>query len=332
MIKQIASLVFVFVFFSAARAEAMENQQIKISEINYFGYESLDLPKIKAALPLHVDDEFGNYLKYHQACLFIKKAVKELTGKESTDEALIFYDKRYVVYIGLPGRSNQAISLLPSPTGSQVVSADLHAVYDESMQANERQLRSRDQRDKDAWEELRIKAKGLALKDADGLSTALRESANPKERLVAAYGLGLIAEDKSQLAALVAAGADSDHVVRNNAIRALGVILGKQPELAPLIPCGLFIALVNSPDWTDRNKAVFVLLGLTRSRSPVVLQKMRQACLPSLIEMTLWPKGYSDSALTLLGRIADMSDEKIHSVIERQAASEIVTAAQAKIP
>ncbi|MBU6450801.1 MAG: HEAT repeat domain-containing protein [Cyanobacteria bacterium REEB67] len=309
------------------------DEKIKISEICYYGYAGLDLAKIKSALPLHVGDEFADYMHYHQACLKVKDSVLKVVGKPSSEEALIFYDKRYVVYIGLPGKSNQALALLPVPTGqvtaSLKVTARIHELYEATMQANNRQLRSADEKDKQTYADLGEQTKKEALKNPDALMHVLKSSADVKERLVAAHALGLIASSKEQLETLVLASADSDRVVRNNAIRALGVILTDHPEYAPQIPCKLFVDLINSPEWTDRNKGVFVLLGLSKSRNTEVLAEMRARCLPSLIEMCQWPEGYSGSALMLLGRVGNLPDEKIEALIHTHDQGAIIKAAQA---
>jgi hypothetical protein len=318
---------------TAPGATATVEEKIKISQICYFGYAGLDLAKIQSALPLHVGDELANLMQYHEACQKVKDIVRKSTGKPSTDEALIFYDKRYVVYIGLPGKSNQALVLMPVPVEKSAVTItvpkSIHELYEATMQANNRQLRSADKKDKQIYADLREQTKREALKNPEALMDVLKSSAEAKERLVAAHALGLIASSKEQLEALVSASADSDHVVRNNAIRALGVILTDHPEYAALIPCRLFVDLINSPEWTDRNKGVFVLLGLSKSRNTEVLAEMRARCLPSLIEMCDWPEGYSGSALLLLGRVGNLPEDKIEALIQAHDQGAIIKAAHA---
>src|SRR5262249_53960879 len=72
-----------------------------------------------------------------------------------------------------------------------------------------------------------------------------------------------------------------------------------------------YVDLLNSPTWTDRNKAVFIMIGLTKSRDPNLMAELRKKALPSLKEMCLWPPGYSESAIELLGRIAGIPDEQL---------------------
>jgi hypothetical protein len=79
--------------------------KVKISGLYFFGYEGLDLQKIKTAIQSEVGNQNDNveWFEYSQK---IANAVMEATGKESSDQALVFFDKKYIVFVGLPGQSN----------------------------------------------------------------------------------------------------------------------------------------------------------------------------------------------------------------------------------
>ena len=78
------------------------------------------------------------------------------------------------------------------------------------------------------------------------------------------------------------------------------------------IPIDGFVGLVNSPVWTDRNKASLALLRLTESRDPEVLARLRREALASLVDMARWKSpGHASPGATILGRMAGLSEEKI---------------------
>src|SRR4029450_3236224 len=56
------------------------------------------------------------------------------------------------------------------------------------------------------------------------------------------------------IAPLVKASRDRDDGVRNNVIRALGVLAQSNRKIAGMIPAEEFVAMLNSGTWKDRNK------------------------------------------------------------------------------
>src|SRR5262249_37069899 len=74
--------------------------------------------------------------------------------------------------------------------------------------------------------------------------------------------------------ALVGAPRDRENVVRNNPPRALAVmaISNQQTTRRPIkIPLRTFIEMLNSVEWTDRNKSSVALDALTYERDPAIL-------------------------------------------------------------
>ena len=112
--------------------------------------------------------------------------------------------------------------------------------------------------------------------------------------------------------------------MRSNAIRALAVILGyaaKHLELAIDAPIDVYLDLLESVEWTDRNKAMAVLIELSGGGNEAVLAKLRQRSLPALVEMARWQaEGHAGMAFLLVGRIAGLSDEEIRAGLDRREA------------
>jgi HEAT repeat protein len=99
--------------------------------------------------------------------------------------------------------------------------------------------------------------------------------------------MGYARQSRRQVDALVRASGDSSDDVRNDATRALGVLLESNPALAKWIPPQGFIDMMSSGIWTDRNKGGFVLEAMTRGRDPKLLGAVRAQALEPLIEMAL---------------------------------------------
>ena len=143
----------------------------------------------------------------------------------------------------------------------------------------------------------------------------LRTAADDDQRAIAAFALGYAADKTSVVDDLLYAVRDPSGSVRNNATRALGAIAQlrrARPELGIEIPSEPFIDMLNSIDWSDRNKALFVLMALTETGGPELLKQLRERTLESLAEMAQWKRsGHAMAPFLILGRIAGMSDEEL---------------------
>jgi hypothetical protein len=89
----------------------------------------------------------------------------------------------------------------------------------------------------------------------------------------------------------------------------------------------VFIEMLNSGIWTDRNKGAMVLEQLTTNRNPAVLAKLRTVALDSLIEMTMWREAsHAYSARMLLGRVAGIAEKKLEALAAKGPPEAIVEA------
>lgn len=155
----------------------------------------------------------------------------------------------------------------------------------------------------------------LAARYARQLRDVLRRSADAEARALAVQILAYTADKRSILADLAYAMDDPDAGVRNNAMRALGLIAGlasRRPDLHIAVPFAPFVDLLNSPVWTDRNKASFALLALSASRDSSLFARLRANALPALFDMARWRNpGHAAPACIILGRLGGMSDQEI---------------------
>lgn len=157
----------------------------------------------------------------------------------------------------------------------------------------------------------------LAAANLPVLRDVLRNSSDDDHRAIAAYLLGYAPRKRDVVDDLQYAMQDPDDGVRNNAMRALGAILvlaSRDKDSEIRIPPTWFVEMLNSIVWTDRNKAVMVLLNLTDTRQAAVLDLIRERALPSLAEMARWNSlPHAVGAFTLVGRLAGLTDDQIQS-------------------
>jgi hypothetical protein len=171
----------------------------------------------------------------------------------------------------------------------------------------------------------------LARRYADSLRSVLRQSGDGDERALAARILAYVPRKQDVVADLVFAMSDPDEDVRNNAMRALAVIAllaRRRPELQLQVPLTPFVDLLNSPVWTDRNKASFALLSLSESRDPALFALLRKQAMPALAEMARWQsRGHAVSAAIILGRLGGLTEPEIHDAWDRGDRQRLIDAA-----
>jgi hypothetical protein len=149
----------------------------------------------------------------------------------------------------------------------------------------------------------------------DLLRDVLKYSKYSHDRIVASWAIAYY-HDKSEIVNDLSEAANDDNEdVRNNAIRALGIIINylqQKPNLNITISPDPFISLMNSISWSDRNKSINVLLALSNSRDPRVLLKLKSDALEPLIDMANWKsEGHAMGGYILLGRIAGWKEQEI---------------------
>jgi HEAT repeat protein len=165
-----------------------------------------------------------------------------------------------------------------------------------------------------------------ALRNETLILQVLASSSDARHRAIAAQMLGYGRQSDEQIDALVRASLDADDGVRNDAVRALGVLAGVKPNLAQRIPPELFVRLLRSGTWSDHNKASLLLLALTKRRDPRVLAPLRTEALDSLVEMARWRNtGHAFAALSILGRIAGLDEDTLNKLIDAGRSDTIIS-------
>ena len=306
----------------------VESRMEKVDGIYFFGYDGLDLKKIKKSIKLKVGDEVDSMKFYRGGDIYFPD-VKKITGKPVTDTCLVNIGHgKHIVFVGLPGKSNTDVDSYVQVGETRVqVPEEIEKTYNELMEELPQYLKTREESRKKHMRDLEVQLKEQARPKRAELRKSLLESKNTLDRGVAAFSLGLVAEDYADFDAVTRAAKDPSSLVRNNSTRELGVLLEEKPELVSMIredSLAVYANMINSRTWTDRNKSVFMMLCLSKNRDPRVLSLLKKNSLASLKEMVLWPEGYAGPALTLLGRVGGLPDEQIEKLIAEKNSAAIL--------
>jgi len=308
----------------------------RAGDIEFFGYKGIDVAKVRRALPVHEGGEYSDRTKD-----LVRKAVAAAIGKDPTDVAAVCCDERgnRLLFIGLPGASYKSFAYNAEPTGKQRLSADILGLYERADHALEAAVRkgghSAEEDDSKGYalvndpaaRTLQLEIHEWAVAHERELLAVLEFSAAVEHRRVAGDALGYAGQSPEQIRALVRAARDPDDEVRNNATRALGVLVRSNAALADRIPPDTFIAMLNSGTWTDRNKGAALLEQLTAGRNAALLAKIRSLALDSLIEMASWRRmAHAYMARMVLGRVAGIPEDRLEKLALNGPADEIVEA------
>ena len=151
-----------------------------------------------------------------------------------------------------------------------------------------------------------------AAQHEDVIRDVLRSASDANQRQIAAELLGYTDQSDRQINDLVWASHDPNSGVRNSATRALTVLAKSDPKVAGRIPAAGFIKMLNSGEWTDRNKAGALLIELSKGRDPKLMIQLRSRSLQSLVEMAKWRSaGHGFFARVLLGRMAGIEETRL---------------------
>ena len=175
---------------------------------------------------------------------------------------------------------------------------------------------------------LQLVVRQWAVKHEAELLRALEFSSAVEHRRVASDAIGYARQSPGQVRAMVRASRDPDDEVRNNATRALGVLVRSNTALASAISPDVFIDMLNAGKWTDRNKGAALLMQMTVARNPVLLARIRSVALDSLVEMASWRRpSHAYFARIVLGRVAGLPEDRLQTLAGNGPVEAIVEAA-----
>ncbi|HSE20281.1 MAG TPA: HEAT repeat domain-containing protein [Pyrinomonadaceae bacterium] len=328
VLPTVGSLIF------SAIISLWASQKAQIGDIQYFGLTGIDIQRVDAALNFHRGDE----LSFEQLPDFIVRTRESLKshGFEPTDVAPVCCNEQgnWIIYLGLPGKNLETPHYAKPPTGSIKLPEEAVSLYQQSMDLLFESIQNKATEDRSkgyalsTYPPLRVRQLGMreyATRNTPLIGRVLRESANAQQRAIAAHLLGYANSNSQQIAKLVSATQDIDEQVRNNAVRALGVLGESKSSIAARIPSAGIISMLNSGTWTDRNKAGYLLGVLTKQRDPRLLELLRARATDSLLEMARWREpGHASSARIILGRIAKIDETRLLQLVATKNVDAII--------
>jgi hypothetical protein len=299
---------------------------MQVGVIDFFGYKGIDLTRVSADLPLREGDTI-TWSGSDEAKAAINGGVRRAIGRDATDVNFVCCDNgKWLLYIGLPGASSMPVRYNSAPTGDARFPQDV-VKRDNEMgaalmaavtagRAGEDRTQGFALADDAALRSIQMAIREYALKNEPVVFRVLESSSDANHRAIAATALGYAQASSGQVAALARASLDADDNVRNNAVRALGVLLQARPEFARDVPAASFLPLLSSPVWSDHNKGVMLVEALTKNRDPELLRQLRASALDNLLEMARWRSaGHAASARMLLGRIAGIEEGRLLKLV-----------------
>lgn len=317
-----------------------ESEKIQIGAIDYFGYSGLDLKRVEERLPIKVGDLITPDA-FERSKTIIGDLVKEITGKPATDLAAVCCDQsgRLMIYIGLSGSSSRPIVFNASPLGKMHLEAEalnLYRHYGAAQQdAVKRGVASEDDSQgyalsaDPATRNIELEIRAYAISHKKLIESVLQNSSDAEQRRVSACFLGYADRSPDQVQNLTRAAKDQDGEVRNNATRALWVLGSAKNSSGIEVSSMPFIDLLLSDKWTDRNKSSLVLMQLTKQRDAELLRTLRERAIAPLLEGVLWTNpGHSLPFLFVLGRIEEISEDRLKKLAATGDKAEVVQAAE----
>lgn len=301
---------------SAASQPASE----RIGIIDFYGYGPLDPAQLRAGLSF----KEGDAIPSKEAKQAAEVALVKLSGRAAATvtEVCCLQDGRSTIFVGLNEPDAPPVSYNPEPAGEIKAPKEVHRLFDQLEKDTLAAVKKGDAGEDDSagyalFSNPEARGDQLKIRDWVRANTAttlrvLETSRYPTERADAAEALGYAEQSPEQIAALVRASFDANEDVRDNAIRALEVLCNLGPEVTGHIPSARFIPMLHSLVWTDRNKASFLFLMLSKSREPAVLDALRAGALQPLREMAQWHDwGHGAPAAVILARIAGIADDQV---------------------
>jgi hypothetical protein len=317
-------------------------QDLQVGIIDFYGLNKVSTSQVRSALAFKEGDTIS--LDGNEPPAFLRASenrVAQLPGVARARTELVCCDhNRAIVYVGVEERGARTMHLRAAPLGTARLPPDIVQSGVELSRALWLAVQRDDAAEDDslghalnhdpttrAIQERFIR---FAARDLPVLRRVLRTSSDQNQRALAAEVMGYAPDKQAVVDDLVLGMTDPCDEVRNNAMRALMVFAdaaagAHRPALS--IPAQPFIAFLDSPVWSDRNKASGALLALSRNRDPRLLSKLRKEARAPLVEMARWKsEGHALAAFIILGRIAGYTDEEARA-LWNSGARETVTGA-----
>jgi hypothetical protein len=302
-------------------------QQSRIEIIDVYGARSLGASEIRRASGLQPGDSVTANLEQ-----VVRSRLRQALGVADAQVAFVCcVEGGAIAYLGVSEQREGGLLFKAAPTADLRLPRNIQQAqqrFDQALQ--DAVMNGQVQEDDSLGHALMRYAPGreiqqefitYALGNVPVLREVLHHAADAQQRAWAAQIIAYAVNKHMVIPDLLEALGDADGEVRNNAMRALAVMARyaeRHPEAGFRIPADPFIALLNSPFWTDRNKASMVLFSLSVDRNPALLQKLRATSMAALTDMVFWQaEGHALPAAFLLGRMGGLPEDAIIDAFRR---------------
>ena len=298
-----------------------EAQSSEIATIDFYGIRSVSEDKVRQSLGLVVGDSVPDDTEP------ILERLRRIPGVEqATLDSICCVDGKRSLFIGIEETGAERPELRARPEEDLRLPPEFARIYHEEQARGE--AAAQEGRAGDDWSQghslsedpdvraLQLKFVELSGKHLQTLRRVLALSRHDEDRRVAAAAIAYAADKKAILPDLVQAARDPDEDVRNNAMRAIAVMVAyaqDHPELGIEIDYTPFVEMLTSPIWSDRNKALAIIRPLASGGDQALLRTLREEAFDSLLEMARWQSpGHASWAFFVLGHVLGLNEDDIH--------------------
>ncbi len=315
-----------WLIFLALLLLSVQDPQIPpIGIIDFYGLRTVTEQQARAALQIKEGDSLSDEPKD------ARRRLEALPGVAQAQLEMVCCDGgKAILYVGIAEKGVPAFQFRQAPKGTIKLPKDIKQAGEEFQKAQmDAVLKGKADEDNSQGHALMSDSVARAIqqrfltfaaRDLNLLRDVLRHSADAEQRALAAQVIAYAANKQAVVSDLVEAMRDPADNVRNNATRALAVMAelsGKAGKQKIQIPARPFVEMLNSIEWTDRNKSSLALVRLTEQRNAVVLAELRHHARSSLVEMARWKaSGHAYAPFFLLGRVAGFTEKEISEAWE----------------
>ncbi|HEY0674424.1 MAG TPA: HEAT repeat domain-containing protein [Longimicrobiales bacterium] len=310
-----------------AAALPVAAQQPPVGIVDVYGARTLSADEVRSAAGIGPGDSITRNTEQAVRA----RLMAALNVKDAHVAIVCCSNGQSIVYLGLVEQSDSAIYFANAPTGSAVLPRNIVQAEERFGEALQQAVLSGQAEEDDSLghslmrfppaREAQQEFMTYALGNVTVLRDVLQNGSDAHQRALAAQVIAYAINKNAIIPDLVQALRDPDPEVRNNAMRALAVMASyaqRHPEAGLRIPYEPFVGMLNSPYWTDRNKAAMVLMSLTAARNPALMQQLRRTALPALTDMVYWQtEGHALPAAILLGRMGGLPDDAIMNAFHK---------------
>jgi hypothetical protein len=324
-------------FLLAAACSIAQPLRGPIVAIDFYGTATVDFTRLRTVFPFQAGEIFELKAAHDEDSS--PAEFRQLIDKNRLSVAPVFIPelKGWVFYVDVEPPDTSPAIWNPEPSGAGKLPARVVQLYEHAMNrmvnggifAGDETTKGYSLSKDPAMRKDERKLIVYARSHAHLVYSILKRSASSRDRIAAAWIAGYAPKGPDQLAALLDAVMDPDSFVRNNAIRVLAVLALNDAGIARQIPPDPFIPVLSSLTWTDRNKAMFLLDPVTAARDPKTIEELRRQAIEPLRQMSRWTYwGHARMALVLLGRIAEIPENRLQSLLQAHDAATILDQAR----